>query len=462
MGPSHPIAIPNASRPAELLAESQETAVTDRIAEVGDPRSWLEWHDWPQQLDPQGSDMADALRLKGVPESAAVLRDRTAVVLGLGAVGAIAFCELARAGVGTLIGVDVDRYGPESWVTQPIRRGIDVGRSKAELQGGRAHAINPAVHVISARGLAQHLPLWVFRRADLILVAADNLEVLVWVGMRAAALSKRLMQGAVQGESWLAIVRSFDLSDQSHPCPACGFGQREWSMLRSRVGCDPNTLREQGLEPTRTLTCVCGTAAHLLVGEALKWLFAIEGRSLAGEELAYCLLSHKVWRTRFTRNPDCRCPHIRWDLVDIRASLDEVTLGTLIDQSLPGPTPHVQGELPWVSFTVCPNCDRYPIPVRRFGRPGETLGRCRCGEPLVACPIGIRSVVPWEDLRHCRDLPLSQLGFQAGFAIGVSVHDQWTYFFVGDPEVPTIPHSVARKPKEQERPCPPKRSLSDP
>jgi hypothetical protein len=303
------------------------------------------------------------------------------------------------------------------------------------------------VHVITAKGLAQHMPLWVFRQADLILIAIDNLEVLVWAGTRAASLSKPLVQGAVHGETWLTSVRNFDLTHANNACPGCGLSQREWATLRSRIGCDPNTLREQGIEPTRTLTCVCGTAAHLLVAEALKWLFPIEKPRLTGGELAYCLLSHKAWLSAYARNQDCPCPHTRWDLVDVAAPPDSVTFGSLMDQTR-GATPHVQGELPWVSFTVCPSCESSSIPVRRFGRPGETLGRCACGEPLVASPIGIRSVLPSEDFRLCRDLPLSQLGLRSGQAIGVLADDHWTYYFVGDPELPTTSLPVEHDPTE--------------
>jgi molybdopterin/thiamine biosynthesis adenylyltransferase len=412
---------------------------------AGENVAWIEWYDWPRDVSVEQRDSAGAVRLKGVPESGSSLQGYTVMVIGLGAVGAIALCELARAGVGTLIGIDVDRYGPESWLTQPIRRGVDRGRSKARLQGARAHAINPAVHVMTAKGLAQHVPLWAYRRADVILVAGDNLEVVVFAGTRAAALGKGLIQGSVFGESWLALVRSFDLTDANRVCPACGLSQREWAMLRSRVGCDPNSLREQGIEPTRSMTCICGTAAHLLVGEALKCLFQV-GQPLSGEELAYCLLSHKARRTSYgPRNPTCPCPHARWQVVDIPASPDAITLAALLDHAPAGQT-QVQGELPWVSFTVCPGCGSSRVPIRRFGRPGETFGTCRCGEALVASPLGVRSFVPAEDLRHCADLPLSQLGLEPGSAVVTSGDDQWTCLFVGDPASPAAAHNPEEEP----------------
>lgn len=394
----------------------------------------VQWFRWPGEAHCQG-DPADALRLKGVPASAPDLRARSVVVIGLGAVGGVAFGELARAGVGTLIGIDLDDYGAESRLTQPIRRFVDTGRAKADVQGARAHAINPAVNVITVKGLAQNVPLWVFRQADLILAAIDNLEVLVWAGNLAAALKKPLLQGAVHGESWLAIVRSFDLTDENLACPACGLSEREWTTLRSRIGCDPSTLREQGVEPTRTLSSVCGTAAHLLVGESLKWLFEIDRQKLASEELCYCLLSHKSWRTRLNRNAQCRCPHKHWEMVDVDGSPESVTLAMLAGRAQ-GDATLIQGELPWISFTICPKCERRPNPVRRFGRAGESLGHCVCGEPLVASPIGVRSMIPSEDVRCSRDLALSKLGLPSGSAVGISTNDHWTYYFVGKPRLP--------------------------
>lgn len=437
MGSRHPVVAPPASRlwPAMPASRQPGKAANGTASSVG-PRA-LEWYDWPPDAGPRLHDAGDTLQLNGVPPSAAALHACSVVVIGLGAVGAILFRQLVRAGVGTVIGVDPDNYGAESWVTQPIPRGVATGQAKARVQGEIAHATNPAVHVITARGLAQHVPLWVYRQADLLLIAADNLEVLLWAGTRAAALSKPLIQGAVHGPSWLAYVRSFALTDVNHACPACGLGQRQWAMLRSRVGCDPSQVRQQGIEPTRTVPCVCGAAANLLGGEALKHLFRIEEQKLAGEELAYCLLSHKTWRTRLDRNPDCRCPHTRWNLVDVAAPSADVTLGMLVAQGQ-ATAPQIQGELPWLSFTVCPHCNRNSIPVRRFGRPGQTLNHCKCGQPLVASPIGTRSVLPSDDFQHCRDLPLSHLGLEPGAAVGISVDDQWTCFFVGTPELITV------------------------
>jgi hypothetical protein len=39
-------------------------------------------------------------------------------------------------------------------------------------------------------------------------------------------------------------------------------------------------------------------------------------------------------------------------------------------------------------------------------------------------------VIPKTDLKDCVNKPLTDLGIKEGSAIGVSVDDEWTYFFV--------------------------------
>jgi len=364
--------------------------------------------------------------------------------------------------VGVLIGVDPDAYGPESWETQPSRRWTDNGASKARLQGEIAHAANPATTVIPVEGFAQDLPLWAFRRASVLAAAGDNLDLMVAAGVLAAAFGKTLVQGAVQGEHWVSFVRTYPLGDPEVGCPACAMGTREWSMLRRRRGCDPNTARLQGIEPTRTLPPVCDLAASLLGGEILRAILPTTPKAQEAEERAYCLLTHRLWPTVYPRNVNCRCPHQRWHEIDVPTPPSEVTLEMLLEQ-LPaagwhgqvdrarschwrdasgtrrdasgtpaGPWLQIRGEMPFVSFTFCRRCNAQ-VPVRRFARLGQPVGRCACGEPLAVIPVGTRSVVPLDDARHCLGLPLSALGISPDGAIGIASDGEWSYFFVGQP-----------------------------
>lgn len=384
----------------------------------------------------------DIAGLKGMPSatthphlSAHGRLARTMVVIaGLGAVGGHVLSGLAKLGVGELLGVDPDRYGPDSFLTQPIRRREDTGRSKARVQGARAFATNPHARITTVQGFAQDLPLGALRRAGLLVATGDNAALPVWLGRIAAGLGVPMLQGAVFGEQWLALVRGYGLGDPDSPCPACHLAPAERAESGHRAGCDPQRMPDSGPR-TVTLPHVCGAAAQLVLGESLKWLLEMEAGRLCGEELAYCMLTHRTWRTRYVRDPNCR--HRRWRLVDVPDGPEVVTLSALAGM-MPGGAEEsgllqVRGEAPFASFTLCGRCGRR-VPARRFARAGAALGDCPCGARLTALPQGLRSVIPHDDLRRCRDVPLSALGVRPGEAIGLSWAEQWTYFFLGATE----------------------------
>jgi hypothetical protein len=360
------------------------------------------------------------------------LAGRVVAVFGLGAVGGRCWLTLARLGVGTLIGADPDSYGPDSWRTQPACSGMT--SPKASTLAEEAHRINPAIKMLAARGFAQNMPLNLLRRADVFVVAGDNLEIVVWAGTMAAALGKPLIQGAVHGETQTALVRAYDLTAAGNVCPACALGPREWAGQASRFGCDPQTARAQGLEPTRTLPTVCSTAADLTAVEVLKWLEGKLHQALRGEELALCLQTYRQFRTTLPRKKQCRCPHRRWQLVDLDRA-EEKTLADLAGQLGIAKGFQVRAEQPWVRFAVCPACDRQN-PVLRFAAFGSEVGCCSCGQGLQPAPIGSCSVIPGADLSQCLDVPFPELGLQSGTAVGLGHEDDWTYFFMpGEPRI---------------------------
>src|SRR5260370_27412806 len=92
------------------------------------------------------------------------LHDRMVAVFGLGAVGGRCLLLLARLGVGTLLGVDPDSHGPESWRTQPaLYRSSD---PKAWALAEEAQQINPPIQVLAAPCFAHDVPLELLRPAD--------------------------------------------------------------------------------------------------------------------------------------------------------------------------------------------------------------------------------------------------------------------------------------------------------
>jgi molybdopterin/thiamine biosynthesis adenylyltransferase len=368
--------------------------------------------------------------LKGLPAGASLLAERTALVVGLGAAGGPTFEQLARLGVGTLWGVDPDRYGPESVLTQPSLY-EHAGQPKATVQGERARRINPAIDVRTAVGVAQDIPLSILRQADLFIAAADNLEVVVWLGRIAAGLGKRMLQASVEGHTWTATVRAYGLDDPLAACPTCGMSVKERQSLRHRFGCDPARAVRDGGEATRTLPAVCLHASTLAVSEAIKGWMDVGAPPLRGAEYTHCLLTHRGYRSELPRDANCAAPHRRWSLCDVGAASDAMTPAMLADRlglSVYQPLLQVRGEVPWVSFGLCGQCGRQRQ-VRRFARFGSIVAACDCGGHVTAGPLGARTIMPAADLRACWDLSLAEIGVEAGAAVGMAEEDDWTWFF---------------------------------
>jgi molybdopterin/thiamine biosynthesis adenylyltransferase len=380
--------------------------------------------------------------LKGLAFAAGQLARAAVVVVGLGAVGGRVFQELARLGVGCIIGIDLDRYSRWSVLTQPSHW-ADRGRSKAGVQLRAAQAISPAAEIWTVQGMAQDVPLWVYRQADVIIVSGDNIELSFFAGAMAIGLGKPLIELAVSGELMAAFVRHFDLSNPAAACPACNASASEWSSLKSRHGCDVGSVVAQGREATRTQPMTCALAAQLGVAEVLKILAGADAAlRLRSEELIYTMLSSRSIRTPLTRNPECPMPHSAWRLVDCRQAPSEITFGEIVGQyerlraesghqAVPVDVLQVRGEQAWASYGFCDACGE-KMPVQRFGRAGMTSGACRCGSVVRVPPMGVRSVLPPSDVRACADRTLADLGLPCGGALSLAYDDTWTHFFMGD------------------------------
>jgi hypothetical protein len=152
-------------------------------------------------------------------------------------------------------------------------------------------------------------------------------------------------------------------------------------------------------------------------------------------EASYCLLSHRCWQSSYGLNSHCRLPHERFRVEHLADSPRQMTFDRLLKTAPGRGRRTVRAEMPWISYTSCSHCDGPPISVRRFGRLGDPVGRCRCGKLLEALPEGICSELPAGDLQHVRHIPLGALGLFSGAAVGVADTRGWNYFFLGVPEI---------------------------
>lgn len=389
------------------------------------------WAEWLQSSRDAGAALSvlDENPLKGIVGSVGELRSKRALVMGCGAVGGVAASLLSRSGVGFLDLVDPDCYSSTSFVTQPSLY-EHCGRSKAVVQGEWAQRINPACRVRAAVCQAQDLLLRDLHSADVLVVAGDNVELLVWAARKALALGKPLVQGAVHGETAAAFVRGFDLQDAVNACPVCGMTGQEFSDQTTRMGCEIGARRASSGEATRTMPAICHAAGTHSASEAIKWLSEQPTLALRGEEFVCSMFAYQTWRTALPRNVHCRLPHVAWDIEHCLTAASQTTLGCLAAQIGLGPfqeSLQVRGEIPWVSFTLCGSCQR-TVAVQRFARAGSPVGRCPCGAPLATVPQGMRAVVPAADLEVCWQTPLANLGIESGEAVAMLRGDTWVYF----------------------------------
>jgi hypothetical protein len=181
----------------------------------------------------------------------------------------------------------------------------------------------------------------------------------------------------------------------------------------------------------------CRLSAQLGASELIKQACGQTQQLLQGEELVYCLQTHKIWRTRFERNPDCRLPHRSPEHVELTQHPENVCLRDLMTRfGLGRETSHVTAELPWISRAGCKSqeCER-TTPIGRFARLLAHVGRCRCGAALIAGTRGQHSAIPVTDLRRNYDRPLSELGLQPGATVTISNNDECVHFYVGNPSI---------------------------
>lgn len=184
-----------------------------------------------------------------------LLHDSTALVIGVGGLGAVAALYLAGAGVGRLIVADRDRVEMTNLQRQILYRQNDLGRSKTEAAREQLAALNPQVQV-ELRDESN----WseAIAQADVVLDCSDNFPTRFAVNAACVAARKPLVSGAaIRFEGQLAV---FDLR-RGGPCYAC---------LYPDAGEAQETCEEAGV-----LGPVVGTVGSLQALAALKLLLGL-------------------------------------------------------------------------------------------------------------------------------------------------------------------------------------------
>ena len=219
-------------------------------------------------------------------EADARLRDRHAVVVGLGATGSVIASWLARAGVGRLTLLDRDLVERSNLQRQLLYGESDLGQPKAEAAARRLADANPEV---ALRPLIADLTSGNAREllggADLICDGTDNFEARFLLNdVSLATGTPWIYCGAIGGEAMV-----WPLNPPHTPCLRC-------LMEEPPEGGDVDTCDSAGV-----LGPAVGVAASWAAMEALK---VLTGRTPHPD-----LARFDLWRNerQFLKPPASRC-----------------------------------------------------------------------------------------------------------------------------------------------------------
>jgi molybdopterin/thiamine biosynthesis adenylyltransferase len=145
-----------------------------------------------------------------------VLRDSTALVVGIGGLGSAASLYLAASGIGRLVVADRDRVELSNLQRQIAFRQADLGREKTSAAAEALNALNPDVSVETCDGESWRNAV---PRADVVLDCSDNFPTRFAVNEACVRARKALVSGAaIRFEGQLA---AFDARRADSPCYAC-------------------------------------------------------------------------------------------------------------------------------------------------------------------------------------------------------------------------------------------------
>ncbi|MHC5211186.1 MAG: ThiF family adenylyltransferase [Planctomycetota bacterium] len=349
------------------------------------------------------------------PDPLGVLARLSVVVVGCGSVGGRIALHCARMGVGRLLLVDPDRFGPESLVTHAAAP-LDVGAPKAARTAARAKALAPGARVSVFDGPVEALDPLELLHADVLLVATDNVPAELSAAQLALRLGIPLLHAALHGETLTAQVRVTGVAREDAACLACLMGPAELDELarHTRYACagSGGGPARAVAPPTMSVSALCGLAADLAVLELLRLVLGLGART--GD----AIVEQNVYARRTTVSPvrrraTCTLDHRAWERASSLYAPEQATPRALaasagLDATTGRLALSVAGR-EWIGRAVC-GCGA-TSPVGRLRARDANPGRCaRCGERLHVPAVDRHRRVPGEALARLVDRPLARFG----------------------------------------------------
>lgn len=217
------------------------------------------------------------------------LVDATAVIVGLGGLGAPAALYLAAAGVGRLILVDDDVVELSNLQRQIIHQNNDIGSRKVESAAATVRSLNPEVVVETLHARLEPAGFEsLFSSASIVIDATDNFSSRYQINE--ACWQQQIPLVSAAAIRWEGQISVFDPRLNDSPCYQCLYPSGDDSALN----CAENGV----IAP---LVGIIGTCQAL---EAIKVLTGA-GDSLVGYLLFFDGLRMEWRKLKLTKDPRC-------------------------------------------------------------------------------------------------------------------------------------------------------------
>ncbi len=213
----------------------------------------------------------------------------TALIVGLGGLGAPAALYLANSGIGHLILNDFDRVDLTNLPRQILFRADDVGEFKTDATSRSLKAANPELEItrinerLTDPTLSEIIP-----SADVVLDCTDNFPTRTMINDACVASGTPLVSGAaIRFEGQLSVFRP---DHPGGPCYRCLYSEED-ENLENCAG--------QGI-----LAPLAGTVGCMMATEAIKVLIGLDSE-LNGKLWIYDGLTGSTRLVTIRPRPDC-------------------------------------------------------------------------------------------------------------------------------------------------------------